>query len=232
MDEWDQDFVGAEVPGFILFDQHRQGEFQFGYVSGQMDCEPTERNGKPAVEWTFEGNDEMDPITGRGWAALNESGTLSGRFSIHNGESSGFTAGRIVEKKKPKKGKKLRAMNAETGKPLIIDADKIKPGKIRHPSLPDPLLRRIRAIHRALKGVYDLSLEQMEINFMRDSQPEREVVVWEKIVAALSKVAKAMPMLDRKMILKTLLGYSMDALSAADRANPVVKKIVGIVEGK
>lgn len=54
MDMWDQDFVDAEVPGFISFDKHGQGEFQFGYVTGQMDCEQTELDGRPAVEWSWE----------------------------------------------------------------------------------------------------------------------------------------------------------------------------------
>ena len=106
MDEWHQDFVDAEVPGFIRFDRHGQGEFQFGYVCGQMDCEQTVRNGKPAVEWTFEGNDEMDAIIRRGWAVLRANGSLQGKLSIHNGDSSGFTAEKVMERKaKPKPGR-------------------------------------------------------------------------------------------------------------------------------
>ena len=66
MDQWDQDFVNAEVLGFIRFDSSRMGEFHFGYVHGHMDVEQTERNGTPAVEWTWDGNDEMDEASGRG----------------------------------------------------------------------------------------------------------------------------------------------------------------------
>lgn len=221
MDEWDRDSVDAEVPGYICFDRHGQGEFEFGYVCGQMDCEQTERSGKPAVEWTFEGNDESDQITGRGWAVLQDDGSLKGKLFVHNGGSSMFTAESMMAKKAKKAGRKprrkVRAIDAKTGESIEIDADKIKPGPIRNDTLSDPILRRIRAIHAALKGVYDLPLERMEINFMRDSHPERKVVVWENIVSALAKVMAAKPDLDRKMILKTLLAHSMALLRKLSR---------------
>jgi hypothetical protein len=230
MDEWDQDFVDAEIPGFILFDQNGRGEFQFGYVSGTMDCEQTERSGRPAIEWSFEGNDEMDPISGRGWAVLQEDGTLAGKFSIHDGDSSGFTGEKDQEATRKKPVRRVRATDAKTNRTIVVDADKIRPGRIQQPSLPDALLKRIRAIHTAVKGVYDQPLEQMELNFMRDSDPEREVALWERIVAAMAQASAAMPRLDRKMILKTLLAYSMSALTKKELADATVKKIIKIAE--
>src|ERR1035437_6889738 len=92
MDQWDQEFVDAEMPGFIRFDSRRVGEFHFGYVHGHMGVEQTERNGKPAVEWTWHGNNEMDEANGRGWAVLQDDGTLKGELFFHQGDSSGFTA--------------------------------------------------------------------------------------------------------------------------------------------
>jgi hypothetical protein len=231
MDEWDQSFVDAEIPGFILFDRNGRGEFQFGCVSGTMDCERTERNGKPAVEWSFEGHDDRDPISGRGWAVLQDDGTLAGKFSIHNGDSSAFTAEGDADRpprKKPKR--RVRATATKKKSTIVVDADKIRPGRIRQPSLPDALLKRIRAIHTAVKGVYDQPLEQMELNFMRDSDPEREVALWERIVAAMSHASAAMPELDRKMILKTLLAYSMGGLTKKELADVAVKRIIKIAE--
>ena len=70
MEQWDQDFVDAEVEGYFEFDAGGSGEFQFGYVQGGMDCRLTTRDGQPAVEWTWDGNDEMDPAQGRGWAVI------------------------------------------------------------------------------------------------------------------------------------------------------------------
>jgi len=68
MDEWDQDFVDEEVEGFIRLDQGGRGEFQFGYVHGWIDHEPAEREGKTGVEWSWDGNDEMESASGRDWA--------------------------------------------------------------------------------------------------------------------------------------------------------------------
>jgi hypothetical protein len=92
MDGWGQDFVDAEVEGYIRFDPGGLGEFQFGYVHGGIDYEPTERQDRPALEWSWEGNDEMDPASGRGWAALQEDGTIRGQLSFHRGDRSGFVA--------------------------------------------------------------------------------------------------------------------------------------------
>lgn len=75
MDEWDQDFVDAEVEGYIEFTADGSGEFQFGYVRGGMDCRLTTRDGQPCVEWTWDGNDEMDPAQGRGGAGRSSSMT-------------------------------------------------------------------------------------------------------------------------------------------------------------
>jgi hypothetical protein len=69
-------------------------------------------------------------------------------------------------------GRKIKATDAKTGKPIEVDADSIKTGPIRNRSLPDHLLRRVKALHARLKGVYDVNLEQFEITFMRDSDPK------------------------------------------------------------
>ena len=237
MDQWDQEFVDAEIPGFLLFDSPKHGEFHFGHVSGTMDCEHTKRGGRPAVEWTFDGYDETNPICGRGWAVLEKGHTLVGQLFIHQGDSSGFTAEKDEGvRAKPgtsrKQTKMLPVVNADTGEEMIVDLDRIKPGRVRQTSLPDPLLDRIRAIHRALRGVYDLPLERMELNFMRDLHPEREVLVWERIVKTLADVRSALPKAEPKLILRTLLGQSMGALSAAERADPVVRKILRLAGGR
>lgn len=69
------------------------GSFQFGYVSGQTDHRLTQRDGKPAVEWSWDGGDGADgtPLTGRGWAILNGV-QLKGMFFIHLGDESEFMA--------------------------------------------------------------------------------------------------------------------------------------------
>jgi hypothetical protein len=103
MDEWDQDFVDAEVEGYVEFAADGSGEFQFGYVRGGMDCRLTTRDGQPCVEWTWEGNDEMDEATGRGWAVLKGE-ELHGLIAFHRGDESGFVAKRVVKGGRKKKG--------------------------------------------------------------------------------------------------------------------------------
>lgn len=127
-------------------------------------------------------------------------------------------------------GRKIKAIDATTGKVFEIDEDQIVPGHIRNDSLPEPLLARIRDIHSRIKHVYDVNLEQFEIPFMRESHPEKEVAKWDAIVAGFEKVTTELPDVDQKIVLRTLLIYSMDSLSVEELADPVVKKIVEVVE--
>jgi hypothetical protein len=91
VEPWDQVELDAEDDPFIRFERDG-GEFQFGCVCGDMDCEHTTRDGKPAVEWSWTGNVEEDDVTGRGWAVLQADGSLVGRIYFHEGDSVGFTA--------------------------------------------------------------------------------------------------------------------------------------------
>ncbi len=59
--------------------------------TGSMDCKPTTRDGEPAVEWTWDGNDEMDPAQGRGWAVVKGE-ELHGMIFFHGGDDSEFVA--------------------------------------------------------------------------------------------------------------------------------------------
>ena len=97
MEMWDEGFINAEVEGFIEFDAKRGGEFQFGYVHGWMDCRLTTRDGQEAVEWSWDGNDEMDPAQGRGWAVV-KGDELHGMIFFHQGDDSGFVAKRATGK--------------------------------------------------------------------------------------------------------------------------------------
>ena len=72
MSAWDQEFIDEEEEGYFEFDQKGNGQFHFGYVHGQMDCRLTIRDGETAVAWTWDGNDEMDPAQGRGWAIVKD----------------------------------------------------------------------------------------------------------------------------------------------------------------
>jgi len=89
---WDCDALSLVAPAFSEFAEVGSGSFGFIAVQGEMDCREVERDGRPGVELSWEGNDESDPASGRGWAVLEQNGSLSGRIFFHLGNDSGFTA--------------------------------------------------------------------------------------------------------------------------------------------
>lgn len=100
MDQWDRDFIDEEVRGYFEFDARGSDSFQFGYVQGQIDYRLGERDSQPAMEFTWDGNDEMDSAQGRGWLVREEE-ELKGMFFIHLGDESGIVLTREPEKKRP-----------------------------------------------------------------------------------------------------------------------------------
>jgi hypothetical protein len=91
MELWDRDYLDMEVPAFLRFGDGLMGEFQFGLVRGWIDCRVSLEGEYPRVEFSWEGADELEPVTGRGWAELRE-GRLEGRIYIHRGTDSSFIA--------------------------------------------------------------------------------------------------------------------------------------------
>jgi hypothetical protein len=95
MDNWDQEAVDLVQPGFIGFDDDGLGELGFIAVTGELDYRDADRDGRPGVEFSWQGSDEGDDACGRGWAALNPDGTLEGHIYFHLGDDSGFRAERF-----------------------------------------------------------------------------------------------------------------------------------------
>src|SRR3989304_2843334 len=91
MEVWDREYLDLVVPAFIEFDSQQMGQFQFGTVRGWLDCRFGEREGVPSVEFSWEGQNDMDDGCGRGWAVLRD-GQLEGRLYIHCGDDSWFRA--------------------------------------------------------------------------------------------------------------------------------------------
>jgi len=92
MDMWDRDAIDLVEPGFIEFAGDGTGQFGFIAVRGWMDCRTTERDGRTTVEFSWDGDDDGDQVSGRGWAALVGDATLEGHLFIHRGDDSGFRA--------------------------------------------------------------------------------------------------------------------------------------------
>jgi hypothetical protein len=45
-----------------------------------------------AADFTWQGSDEMDPVSADGWAELDDDGTINGEISFHLGDESTFKA--------------------------------------------------------------------------------------------------------------------------------------------
>jgi hypothetical protein len=93
MDLWDREALDLVAPAFIEFRSDHTGSFGFIAVTGWMDCRNA-RSGRNGVEFSWEGTDEGDQVSGRGWAAIQDDGSLRGRIYFHLGDDSGFHAKR------------------------------------------------------------------------------------------------------------------------------------------
>jgi hypothetical protein len=92
MDIWDRGHLDLEGPAFIEFGADRTGSFGFIAVTAWMDWRAGAIDGRPGAEFSFQGSDEGDEVSGRGRAVLLDDGTLEGHLYFHMGDDSGFRA--------------------------------------------------------------------------------------------------------------------------------------------
>ncbi len=90
MPDYASDYPDMMEPAYILFDGKGGGEFAFGCVTGAIagagDAAAT------AVDFTWNGNDEMDDASGDGWAELQSDGSITGQISFDRGDEANFIA--------------------------------------------------------------------------------------------------------------------------------------------
>ncbi len=94
MEVWGSGDLDLLGPANITFDDDGYGSVQFIAVVGFTDCHFSEQNGLPLVEFSWQGNDDADDASGRGWGVIEGDGKLRGRIFIHYGDDSSFTAKR------------------------------------------------------------------------------------------------------------------------------------------
>lgn len=99
METWDKDYFDEEVPAYIQINGD-SGEFQFGLVCGQIDGGITKYVGEERYDFTFEGGEEYDSLSGRGWLKLKGKNQIDGEFIFHGGDRSKFSAKRKRLKKR------------------------------------------------------------------------------------------------------------------------------------
>ena len=93
-----------------------------------------------------------------------------------------------------------------------IKLSDIQDGPIRHATLPDGMIERIVAFKDALGDVDTVSVEKTIENFQRDLNPEKELVIWERIASTFQTYLAHNPTNDpviRKEVFSVLVGASM-----------------------
>ena len=102
MSEFDDSYSeeGESDPILTLGQNQRAdfyGEYNVGLSTGNIDGAVREFGGESVLIFGFEGTDEMDPVSGGGWARLISRDELEGEFINHLGE---FRANRSPARKR------------------------------------------------------------------------------------------------------------------------------------
>ena len=89
MDGWDQKAIDLVEPGYIQFDSQSTGSLHFICIYANISYALSSGNKKAA--FSFQGDDEGSPMSGRGWATIKNN-EVHGRIFINHGDESGFIA--------------------------------------------------------------------------------------------------------------------------------------------
>ncbi len=88
IDAYDRDYLDLVEPAFTQFARDGSGGFVVGAAFSELDC----RYNKDGVAFTWQGQDEMDDVSGCGHAQQRPDGTIAGQLYRHLGGDSKFTA--------------------------------------------------------------------------------------------------------------------------------------------
>jgi hypothetical protein len=89
MDLWDTETIDLVEPAFLEI-EGEEGEMRFIAVQAWLDIRYDARAGGPVAEFSWEGVDEGDQRSGRGWVAMGTAGRLIGHLYFHMGDDSDF----------------------------------------------------------------------------------------------------------------------------------------------
>lgn len=92
---WDQEALDLIEEACLHFGKAHLGELAMIAMRAGIDYRLETRDGKQRVEFSFDGDDDGDPCSGRGWAMLDDDDVLRGRLYIHRGDESAFEAVRV-----------------------------------------------------------------------------------------------------------------------------------------
>lgn len=96
MEMWSADYFNMEVQAFVEIRPDNLGSFQFGLVSGGLNRHLEGKPPRQRFAFTWEGNDEMDPVSGSGWMRQKGDAEVLGLINIHQHDRSRFKARRVT----------------------------------------------------------------------------------------------------------------------------------------
>jgi hypothetical protein len=91
MDAWSKKSIDLVEPGYIEFGNGKHGSLHFICIYADINYQINKDN---KVMFSFQGDEEGNTISGRGWAKITN-GDLHGRIFIHNGDDSKFSAKKL-----------------------------------------------------------------------------------------------------------------------------------------
>ena len=97
MDVWTVDVLDTGGPAHITFGRNGMGELAFVAVHVSLDVRYSFWDDQPYAAFSFEGDDDNEPTSGRGWVILGSDGRLEGHLFLHMGDDSGFVAERVPD---------------------------------------------------------------------------------------------------------------------------------------
>jgi hypothetical protein len=94
MELWEADYFNMERQAYIEVQPDALGSFQFGLVVGAINGRVRGESPRERFEFTWEGSDEGDQISGSGTLKFHQFDAIFGQFRIHLGDRSRFSARR------------------------------------------------------------------------------------------------------------------------------------------
>ena len=85
-DLWNDVSLDLLEPAYIEFGDHRLGSMIVGALQAGIDYRIGERDGRPAIEFSWVGDDDGHPASGRGWAQLKPNSAIRVNLFIHQGD--------------------------------------------------------------------------------------------------------------------------------------------------
>ena len=101
-DLWADDTIDLLEPAYIEFENDRLGSMVVGALQAGLDFRVGKRDGQPTVEFSWIGDDDLHPVSGRGWAQLEADDRLRVQLYIHQGDETSMLATRATSEPRAK----------------------------------------------------------------------------------------------------------------------------------